>query len=166
MRNKKILIPTVLAVLIVLLIGAYVMFFNSQTGSSADLSPTPININIENISPEEIGLTMKASPEKQKVQFAIAKMSDIKAISYELTYEADSTEAEKSDGAEDKAMRAVIGESEFKSGSSNYTSPWLDLGSCSRNVCKYDKGVEKVDLLLKITKDNNKVYQAETSLEL
>lgn len=142
------------------------MFFNSQSGKSSNLSPTPININIENISPEELGLTMKASPDKQKVQFAIARMSDIKAVSYELTYEADSTDAERSEGSEDRIPRGITGEAEFESGSSKYTSPWLDLGSCSRNVCKYDKGVEKVDLILKITKDNNKVYQAETSLEL
>lgn len=166
MRNKKIFIPSVLALLIVVLIGVYVMFFNSQSGKSSDLSPTPISINIENISPEEIGLTVKASPEKQKVQFAITKMSDIKAVSYELTYEADSTEAERSEGSEDRIPRGITGEAEFKQGSDKYSSPWLDLGSCSKNVCKYDKGVEKVDLILKITKNNNKVYQAETSLEL
>lgn len=166
MRNKKVLITSGLVILIIVLIAGYVMFFNSRSTGNSNLTPTPISINIENIDASEIGLTMKASPDNQKVQFAIAKMSDIKSVSYELTYEADSTEAERSEGAEDKAMRAVIGEAEFESGSDKYASPWLDLGSCSRNVCKYDKGVEKVDLILKITKDNNKVYQAEASLEL
>ena len=96
----------------------------------------------------------------------IDKLVGMKAVSYELTYQADPSIQEQADGAEERVQRGVVGEAKFKPGERNYSSPWLDLGSCSKNVCKYDAGVKSVNLVLKITKDNGKVYQAEGNLQL
>jgi len=118
------------------------------------------------LTPEEIGLTVTASPDKKKVKFSIEKVGEIKSVEYELSYEADSTAEEQGEGGEPRVQRGITGQEEVKSGDSAYESPWLDLGSCSKNVCRYDKGVSKVDLTLKIVKKDSKTYSADKSLDL
>ena len=117
------------------------------------------------LSPEDIGLSMTPSPDNKKIKFAIDKLSGITSVEYELTYEADSTAAEQSEGGEPRVQRGVTGESTIDSGKSEYESPWLDLGSCSKNVCRYDKGVDSLTLTLKVIKDG-KTYSVEDTLEL
>ena len=167
MKNKNLLIG-VGAVVVLLLVGGGFLFLNKSKNASSQTNSTA-NVDtgsVQTLSPSDIGLALTATSDKQKVQFSVAKLSGIKAISYELTYEADSTASEKEEGADARVQRGITGDAQMKSGDSKYTSPWLDLGSCSRNVCRYDTGVDSVDLVLKITKDNGQVYQAEQKLNL
>jgi hypothetical protein len=159
-RNGKIL-AGVVAVL--LLVSGYLIFGGK---SKAEPEPVTQNQGVQNISPEELGLKLTAKPDNKAVKFEITKISDIKSLEYELVYEADSTAQEQEEGGEPRVQRGITGEAEIESGESTYESEWLDLGSCSRNVCRYDSGVESVTLTLKINKKDGKVYQAEDSLEL
>ncbi len=153
-------------VVILILAGGYFLFLNkSSTESNAEQNQS-IDTGPQNISPDEIDLEMTASPDKKKVQFTIGKLTDIKALAYELTYEAESTEQERSEGAEERIPRGITGDAKFSRSESKYQSPWLDLGSCSKNVCRYDKGIESINLILKITKENNKIYATEKELDL
>lgn len=114
-----------------------------------------IDENVASLKPSEIGLEMEAMSNKQQVVFRITKPDGITAVEYELTYI-----------AADEQQRGVIGTIEDLDASSGIIeSKPLDLGSCSSGVCKYDKGVESVDLLLKVTKDS-KDYQVKDSLSL
>lgn len=167
LKNKKNLIIIAVIIVFFALAGGYFIFARQQASKSQTAQNQPQSENgPENLSPEAIGLGLTASANKNQIKFSIAKLSGIKAIAYELTYEADSTKQEISEGAEPKVQRGIIGDAKFKSGDNNYESSWIDLGSASKNVVRYDTGVNSVNLVLKITKDNGKVYQVEKKLDL
>jgi hypothetical protein len=165
-KSKKglfIIIGVVLA--IVVLVGGY-FFITSRNASTADEETASDSEVVETLSAEELGLSIEAKPDGKAVKFIIEKAGDIKNIEYQLTYEADSTAQERSEGGEDRVQRGVTGEATISGGKTKYESEWLDLGSCSRNVCKYDSGVKSVDLTLKLVKKSGKTYEAQTSQPL
>ena len=133
-KNKKVVIGLV-AVLIIALFGGTYYFLFGQTKKDASPVETSDEM-IQTLTAEELGLTMEISPDNKKVKFLIEKASDITSIEYQITYEADSTSQEQSEGGEPRVQRGITGEAEVDGGSS-YESEWLDLGSCSRNVCRY-----------------------------
>jgi hypothetical protein len=161
-KNVRIAIGVVLGV--VLLLGGLYFFANRST--SVPVDKTSNENAVQTIKPEEIGLKMEASPDKKKVKFSIKKADGIKSMEYELVYEADLPPADRVEGGEDRVTRQVAGDADIKAGDSSYASQWLDLGSCSKAVCKYDQGVTKIDITLKIVKSDNKVYQVIDSLNL
>lgn len=79
------------------------------------------------------------------------------SISYELAYSADADEiaikGKKTDEGESTGSieRGVIGEIDTKQKKGEYEQEIL-FGTCSKNVCKYDKGVEYGTLTLHIRK--------------
>ena len=163
-KNRNVQIAIGVVLLVVIGLGGFYAVAGQSKAKPEEKQST--EVVVQQVKPEEIGLTVEASPDKKKIRFAIAKAGGIKTIEYELIYEADLPPSEQLEGGEDRVTRQVAGEAKIPSGESSYESEWLDLGSCSRNVCKYDQGVEKVELLLKIVKDDNKVLQVEKSLEM
>jgi hypothetical protein len=163
LKNKVFLIVGGVVLLVVLVVGG-IMFANSRNAGNEDDGFLEDQV-VETMDPSEIGLTMEAKGDKKAVKFAIEKAEGITSIEYQLVYEADSTAAERSEGGEDRVQRGITGEAEIDSGVSSYESEWLDLGSCSKNVCRYDSGVESITLTLKIVRDD-KIYQVEQTLEL
>ena len=83
-----------------------------------------------------------------------------------MTYDADSTVQERQEGGEDQVERGITGEAKIDIEEDKYTSAWLDLGSCSANVCRYDTGVTSIKLTLKIVKTNKKIYHTEKTFKL
>src|SRR3989344_5446731 len=79
------------------------------------------------------------------------------SISYELAYTADADEVvikgKKVDDGESIGSidRGVVGEIDTKQKKGEYEQEIL-FGTCSKNVCKYDKGVENGTLTLHIRK--------------
>ncbi len=161
-RNRNHQIITGIVV-VLLLVSGFLIFGGKSKDKPA---PSVQDQGVQKISAEELGLTLTAKPDKKAIKFAISKLDGIKSIEYELTYEADSTVQEQSEGGEARVQRGITGDAKVESGKSSYESDWLDLGSCSKNVCRYDSGVKSVNLTLKITKNDGKIYQAEKSLEL
>lgn len=169
LKNKALAVIIGVVIVIVLLTGGYILLFGKQpqTEQKQEKQVEAVSTKVEDLKPDDIDLKLDASPDKKKVQFSIGKMSGIKAITYELTYDADPSEQDKAEGGEDiRIPRGITGDAKFKTGESSYMSPWIDLGSCSKNVCKYDKGVTSVNLLLKIVNTNNKVFSTEKNLDL
>lgn len=160
-RNNQIAIGVVLLVLVGL--GGFYLVANRTVEEPERESSESV---VKTLKAEEIGLTIEATPDKKKVKFKIAKAQGIESIEYELVYEADSTAQEKSEGGEARVQRGITGEADIKSGASSFESEELDLGSCSRNVCRYDTGVNSLDITLKLTKDDGSIYNVEDSLEL
>jgi hypothetical protein len=119
---------------------------------------------ISTLTPKQLGLSLSASSNKEQVQFTVTNLSGIQSIEYELTYEADSTADEIAQGGNPRVDRGITGNANLVSGSATYTSPWLDLGSCSSGTCHYDTGVNSVDLTLKITKNDGSISQAQQTL--
>ncbi len=153
-------------VVLAVLVGLLAFSSLSNPNSSKPEEKQSSEATVQTIKPEDIGFSMEATPDRKKVKFAISKAKGIKALEYELTYEADSTAQERSDGGEDRVQRGITGEAEISPSDATFESEELDLGSCSRNVCKYDTGVKDVSITLKISKADGKVYNMEDTLEL
>ncbi len=150
------------AIALLVLISGYLLFAGKPKAVKEEVAQDQ---TVQTITAEELGLKLTAKPDGKAVKFEISKLSGIKTLEYELTYEADSTAQEQSEGGEPRVQRGITGEAEIGS-ESTFESEWLDLGSCSKNVCRYDSGVESVSLTLKIGKNDGKILQAEESLEL
>jgi len=162
-KNKIVIVVLVILVIAIALGGYFAM--SRKTAKTSDQVDNSLDQIINKLSPDEIGLTMSANDSNKAVKFAIAKLEGITSIEYQVTYEADSTAQEQSEGGEARVQRGITGESKITS-SSSYESPWLDLGSCSKNVCRYDTGVSSVELTLKITKSDGKIYEVIKKLDL
>lgn len=164
LKNRTVQIVLVVLLLVVA-VGGYVLVANNANSKSTQ-DQTVNDNSVQMLSPKEIGLKLEASPDKKKVRFTIAKASDIKAIEYELTYDANSTAQEQSEGSDARVQRGITGQANISSGASSYQSSWLILGSQSANVVRYDTGVKSVSITLKITKSDNKIYQVQDKLSL
>ncbi len=159
-RNNQIITGVVV---VLLLISGFLIFGRKAKTVQQD---TTQDQTVQKLSAEDLGLIITPKPDKKAIKFSISKASDIKSIEYELTYEADSTAQEISEGGEARVQRGITGDAKIDSGKGSYESEWLDLGSCSKNICRYDTGVKSVSLTLKIVKQDGKVYQSEKSLDL
>lgn len=143
-----------LAVLIVLIIGGGFLVWKSKQ-KPVEVTAPVVEEKVEEISSQDLGLTLQARPDKKAVKFEITNIKDIASVDYELSYLA------KGD-----IPRGVIGHLDVKSADKKIVSNFLDLGTCSRSVCKYDEGVTSVNLLVKINKTDGKVLQAQKELPL
>jgi len=152
-------------VLLVIGVGAY-FFIAGNANNKTTKDQVTDDTTVQTLSPQDIGLKLEAAPDSKKVRFTIAKASDIKSIEYELTYEANSTAQEQSEGSDARVQRGITGQATISSGDSSYQSTWLILGSQSANVVRYDTGVKSVNITLKITKASGKVYQVQDKLSL
>lgn len=150
-KNIKLLVGAVVVVLAAVGVWAFV----AGRGEKPEVTQTQVEENLEQISPDEIGLVLSARSDKRAVKFTINKPQGITGVEYELSYMAAGD-----------IPRGVIGNIEVKEGSRTIESQYLDLGSCSASVCKYDEGVSSVKLILKITKSDGKVFQTQKELEL
>jgi hypothetical protein len=159
-RNTQI----ILGIVVVVIIGGGGFFLAASKNNQTAQPQTVVDNSVQSISPGAIGLKLEASSDNHKVRFSIASASDIQSIEYELTYNANSTAQEQSEGAEAQVQRGITGTANIKAGSNNYQSSWLILGSQSANVVRYDTGVTGVSITLKITKTNGKVYQVQDKL--
>jgi flagellar basal body-associated protein FliL len=162
--KKKGFLIALVVVLVLLLGGGGFYFISSKNKAPAQDEQADQSDQVLTLSPEEIGLTVEPKSDKKAVKIKIEKAGDIKSIEYQVTYEADSTAEEKAEGGDPRVQRGITGDADVKD--SSYESDWLDLGSCSRNVCRYDTGVEKVDVTLKIVKKNGKTYEVQKSVDL
>jgi hypothetical protein len=149
-KDKKILIATVVALIVVI---AIVLIFVFKGGSSQKTQvPQEEAIQvIPTITPEEIGLDLTAGKGGHTVILEVAKITGLKTVEYTLSY------LDKDD-----IERGAYGQLDLKKAPAIKE---VTLGTCS-DVCHYDEGVSSVKIVLKVTKDNDKVYQLEKTLEL
>lgn len=158
MKQKKFIILGIFFLLI-LVVGGYFLLGNKSQQEPEETRS--VEEEVINLKPEDIGLKIVSSANKKQVKFIIDKLNGIQSIEYELFYEADGVS-----GDEQRISRGIAGEDVIQPGMKKYESKFLDLGSCSSGTCRYDTGVESVNLLLKLTKGDGKVYQVEDSLSL
>lgn len=153
--KKSNIIISILVLLILVAIGGgvyYFMFANSKP--QEEVVEYIEEESYPTISPEEIGLEFTAREDGKAVKFLLTNAEGIQSIDYEVTYLA------KGD-----LPRGVIGQI-VVDGSTEVDSDYIDLGSCSSGRCKYDEDVSNIKLVLKITKTDGSIYQAEETLEL
>lgn len=154
MTNKNALITGAIVLILVGVFGGVVLFKGKGQEEKPPEQPV-VEEKIEEISADELRLILTARTDKKAIKFEISNIKNIASVDYELSYLA------KGD-----IPRGVIGHIEVKPTDKKITTDYLDLGTCSRNVCRYDEGVTAVKLILKITKKDGQILHAEKELNL
>lgn len=165
--NKKILVPVIAFVILLLAGGGY--FFLSQKASESTVDEQQQGIPDEvfpTMAPSEIGLKMIPRSDNKAVKLVLSSASNVQVIEFDLVYDADQSNSFGEDeGGSGKVSRNVTDEVQVN-GKSPFETKYYDLGSCSSGKCRYDIGVTKVKLEMKVTKKDGKVFQVSDSLEL
>ncbi len=166
MKNKKIMISVAAVAILLLGIGGYFVLAQKNTKPPVE-NPYESEDAIK-IPASDIGLTMELSADEKKVRFTASKLDGATSLEWTFNYDADIPPDQRSeaDGAAKVSQAFGSLEPVDVSGKSSYTSEYRELGTCSSGHCRYDTGVEKVNLVLKMTKTDGKVYQIEDSISL
>jgi len=151
MKNKNQII--VLIVIAVLIVGALAFFALNRKAAPVQVTEqVPVEEKVSTIKPEDIGLTLTATQNNQKVILEVANTTGIAKLDYELDY------TKKGD-----IPVGVIGEPTVKPGQP--VKQEIVLGTCS-DVCHYDEDVSNIKLTLKVTKTDGSVSQTVQTLDL
>ncbi len=160
--NRNLLI-VIVVFLILALIGGY--FFISGRNSDTVEETGSVQQELPKISAEELGLEIIPSSDLKYIQFRVANLKDITHLEWEFTY--DAIAPDTGDGGGGLVTQGFGGEAEIKPGESEFLSERRELGTCSTGgKCRFDTGIERVDLIVKVTKADGKVYQADLSKAL
>lgn len=150
LKNRKVVVAAGIVILLVIFLG-FLFLSNkfSTTQNSQDTSALPTQIPVPTITADLLGLTLKAGAGGKTVIVTLANVTGIIGVEYELSY------TSKGD-----IPRGAIGQLDL---TKKPVSKEITLGTCS-DKCHYDEEVSNIKIVLKITKDDGKVYQAEQSL--
>lgn len=151
MKTQQIAIIAVAVVLIIA--GGYFIFGRTSSPKQTAVPQVQEEV-IPTINPQDLGLTFTATDDKKQVSFGIKNTKDISSLDYEISYLAQGS-----------IPRGIIGHIDVTSGTPVAKNN-IDLGTCSSGRCKYDTGITNLKLILKVTKNDGKVYQSEQALSL
>ncbi|PJE67261.1 hypothetical protein COU95_03470 [Candidatus Shapirobacteria bacterium CG10_big_fil_rev_8_21_14_0_10_40_9] len=116
-----------------ILFGALFWFIRGRQAPSGPGQPTPTPTPLALEERPYVTLTPRSDGHELKLE--IENLKDVQTVEYELVYFAGDV------------SRGVIGSVDLKS--ENSLSRDLLLGTCSKNVCKYDEGVTEGTLTLR-----------------
>lgn len=136
---KKYKLTTGLALIILLVVGGGWWAYSNYSASSSGLKGIPgqeVDITFEADGPFAI---LSPRRDGNAIVLNIKRVASYDAISYELAYSSEGIE------------RGVVGNLNVDQKKGEYTQDVL-FGTCSKNVCKYDTGVENGTLTLHIKK--------------
>ena len=151
-KNKWVLI-SVVAVIVMLLGVSYFVFSGKDKISSLEEEVVDEAIKM---NPEDIGLTLEATTGNKEVLMKISDTSKFTSFEYEMNYEADV------DG--EMVSRGAIGSGEVEG--DDLIERKITIGTCSSGTCKFDKGVKKVSLVLRLNLKTGETAIVESDLEL
>lgn len=162
-KNKIAVI--VVGVLLVVGLAVYLLFGtgnNAATNQPGAVSAKPVKA----ITPEQIGLSLSFRADKKAIIMDITKLDGIASVEYEVTYDANVTADSSGDSASGVTQRGVVGSPiPVKSGDSDIKRT-IELGTCSKNVCKYDNVVSDVKFVIKVTYSNGDIGSVEKAISL
>jgi len=155
MKNKNLIIGIIVICLVLFVGGGYFVLSSKKTSTipAPSVVPQPPEETVDTLLPEDIGLSLTATPDNKKVIIQVTNIEDISSLDYELSYTA------KGD-----IPRGVIGQIDIKAKKSPVKQE-IVLGTCS-DVCHYDKEVSDIKLVVKVTKLDNKIYSVEKTLDI
>ncbi len=167
MNNQKLVIIGGVFVLLLLLGGGFLVM-SSQKKTNGTPTPSIEQFQIAKLSPKDIGLELVPkvlSNDGKQLKVVVSKISDIKRLDYEIVYEADVPQAELPEGETvGRVERSIGGDVDITESDTEYESEFLDFGSASKNVVRYDTGVTEARIIMKVTKRDGKLYQVEDSI--
>lgn len=136
-------ITVVLTVLLVIAFGGGTLFLSNTLKKAADSAP----IEETEITFDAEGPYARLFPRRDgnALVMQINRIASYDAFAYAITY-TDIDGFDRGAGFEDTWINIEKGKGEYEQE--------ILFGSCSKNVCKYDQGVENGTLLLRIKKGN------------
>ena len=115
--------------------------------------------NIKQIAPSDIGLELSLRFDKKAVVMTLTKLTGVKSIEYELSYDAEETV----EGETSTVPKGVVGSPIEVAGKSEIKREIL-LGTCSANVCRYDKVKSDIKIVVRVNYENGEVGAAESTV--
>lgn len=159
LKNRNFLI----VVAFVVVLGGLGYFVLGRGSKSATLTQDA-GQQIKEIKASDIGLTLVARADNRAITMTITKLTGISTIEYEVSYNALTNDPEA--GGETDVPRGVVASPiQVKSGDSSVTREIL-LGTCSANVCKYDKVTSVITFVVKVTYKNGEVGSLTEKISL
>lgn len=158
--KNKLLVAAIIVVILVLAVAGG-MYLMSQNKSTQEAVIEEVE-NVKELKPEDIGLELSPSSDGKIITLKASKLSGVESIEYEVSYDA---EVEEDGGEPFTATRGVTGGLDIKSGESEVSKD-IDLGTCSRNVCKYDKVISDVTFNIRVNFTDGTVGGIETTVSL
>lgn len=158
--SKPVIIAVAAVVLLAVGVAALLVFFpkNSDTVTKS----TNSSANVKKLSPEDIGLNLTVRPDKKGIVMKITKLAGISSVEYDVSYDAKVND----EGQDAVVPRGVSGSPiQVKAGDSEISRD-LDLGTCSKNVCKYDNVVSDVTFTIRVNYANGEIGGVETKISL
>lgn len=152
-KNKLIL---GLIIVILLALGAFLVF-NSTRSNNTQTALFEEEKEIKQLLPADIGLELSLRFDGKAVIIKATKVDGIKSLEYELTYDAQVSE----EGEVHSVPRGAVGEIKIKGA---VAQAEVDLGTCSANVCKYDKVVGSIKVVIKVEFENGEIGAVEDSI--
>jgi hypothetical protein len=154
LKDKRILIIIGVAVLalILIVVGVVMLTRGSSSAQNAGQSAAqPTEVPVLALQPSDIGLTLVEAADMQTATMTITKTSDIASVDYQLSYNAMVSGQ--------SIPRGTIGHVDVKTPGQTITQKMV-FGTCS-DVCHYDTGITQVQLIVKVTKTDGKIYQVQ-----
>lgn len=152
MKNKQIYI--IVGILVALLIGGFGVWKLVLSNPSQDAVEEEEEEIVLPPVDDSVEVKLVARDDKRAVILTVSNIpDDTTSIEYELSY---NTAAGLPKGA--------IGKIRLKNESSIERE--ILLGTCSRNVCRYDEGVTEVELVLRFNASDGGASQFQESYEL
>lgn len=111
---------------------------------------------------EDLEARFVPRPDKKAIFMEFGALEGVASLEYEVTYEAEVLEK----GETLKVTRGVGPSTIELEAHEKKIRREILLGSCSRNVCKYDQGVEEVEFVIKVNYENGELgtFQEKVSL--
>lgn len=158
--------PLILIVLVLIIVGAGLIFSGKLNNRGPKATPTPTpeeEQSIEKLPEEALDVKFETRYDQRAFTLTISGLKEkgYTRFDYEASYDAQSTEDP----------------TQIVSQGSGSTEPILVtdkpfvreilLGTCSKNVCKYDKGVKSVLVTLRLQTEDNKtkIWEKNFALE-
>lgn len=152
LKDKRILIAAGVAVLaLVLIVVGVVMLSKGSNSTQTAQNTAPTEAPVLTLKPSDIGLTLVEAANMQTATMTITKTDDITSVDYQLSYNAEVSGQ--------SIPRGTIGHADVKT-PGQAISQKMVFGTCS-DVCHYDTGITGVQLIVKVTKTDGKVYQVQ-----
>lgn len=157
--KNKLLLAAVAVIIILIGVMGYIFW---PKGSEESLFPSGGSQNVKQMSAEDIGLVLTPIKNGKAIRMEVTRLDGISSIEYDVSYDARVTD----EGEEIVVPRGVAGSAiQIKPGETSVERD-LDLGTCSRNVCKYDQVESDVAFIIRVNFTNGEVGSVEAKVNL
>src|SRR5579872_1101355 len=139
MPKDKRIIGAIVVVVLVIIVGIFYLT-SKKSAQQSQQATQSADQSIKTISPDSIGLKLVESSDQKYINFVADKLKNTKHLAWVISYDADVPPADRVEGADpnQKVTQSFEGQADINPSDSHYSSKPQELGTCSRNVCRFD----------------------------